>query len=85
MPGREGERAGKRKKGREGNREAERKEAQKEEKTEISEDHQPLFNTGEHGEILRVGCKFPFAIYIFFLKCKCLLLKHVCGHLESLI
>lgn len=55
VPGREGERAGKRKKGREGNREAERKEAQKEEKTEISEDHQPLFNTGEHGEILRAG------------------------------
>ena len=85
MPGREGERAGKRKKGREGKREAEMKEAKKEEKTERSEDHQPLFNTEKHGEILRVGYKFPFAIYISFLKLKCLLLKHVCGHLESLI
>lgn len=44
------------------------KEAKKEEKTERSEDHQPLFNTEKHGEILRVGYKFPFAIYISFLK-----------------
>lgn len=82
------ERAGKEKKGR--GREIGRQKGRKhkkEEKTEISEDHQPLFNTGEHGEILRVGCKFPFC-YLHLLSEMQMPVIKTClwvGHLESLI
>lgn len=62
-----------------------KKEGSKQGRKEISEHQQLLLHNEIHGEILRGGDVFPLAVYISFRKWECLLLKHVCGQLESLV